>query len=285
MNKILAIVGPTASGKSALAMRAAEEFHGEIICVDSQTIRKGLDIGTAKPSKQDQEKIPHHMLDIIEPYASFSAAEFKRRAEKIITDIQDRGKLPILVGGTGLYMDAIVYLYEFNKKADAKRRTELNAKTVPELQEILSSMGIALPVNSNNPRHLIRAIESRGHKPENTRMREDVLMVGIDPQGLLPKRIETRVNQMLGNGLIDEVNRICATYGNPPDSWDAIGYAMIVDSVQNNVGAHDINSVARAITMQHRKYAKRQRSWFRRNKNIMWFEQPDDALSFIQKQL
>ncbi len=285
MNTMLAIVGPTASGKSSLAMQVAERMNGEIICVDSQTIRRGLDIGTAKPTKADQKKIRHHLLDIIDPYEPFSAAEFKRRAEAAIDEIKNRNRLPILVGGTGLYMDAILYNFDFNDKADKAKRAELESKTITELQQILTEQGIDLPENAQNPRHLIRAIETQGQKSTNTVMRDGVLVVGLDPKEELPGRIEQRVRSMFAEGLVDEVHDIMKHYGQPPTSWDAIGYGMIVRQVSKHENDASIKIVIDAIVKQHRQYAKRQRVWFRRNKNISWFEQPDDALQYIQKQL
>lgn len=284
MSSIIAIVGPTASGKSSLAIQIAKRFDGEIVCVDSQTIRKGLDIGTAKASKDDQLSIPHHMLDIIEPYEKYSAAAFKRRAEKIIADIQKRGKLPILVGGTGLYMDAILFDFEFNEKADVELRSALNAKSVDELQQIIKEQGLPLPENKQNPRHLIRTIESGGQQRSNLVLRDDAIVIGIDPKQELHKRIQDRVEQMVESGLANEVQDVLKAYGPPPENWDAIGYAMIMKTFLSGQETSP-QKIIEDIVIQHRQYAKRQRAWFKRNKHIVWFEQSDDAVTYIEKQL
>ena len=133
MIDLLVIVGETASGKSALAMQMAKQYNGEIIAADAWTVYRGFDIGTAKPSAAEQAAVPHHMLDVADPATGFSAAVFKRLAEPIITDIHARGKLPILVGGSGLYIDSILYDYSFLEQPPARLRAELNDATIPEL--------------------------------------------------------------------------------------------------------------------------------------------------------
>ena len=164
MNKppLIVITGPTASGKSALAMDIAKKYGGEIICADSRTVYKGMDIGTAKPTEQDQREVPHHLLDVVEPNQPFSAAEFKERANQAICDISARGKLPMLVGGTGLYIDAVLFDYHFGLPADPNRRSDLQAMSVEQLQHVCLEQGIHLPINVRNKRHLVRAIEIGG---------------------------------------------------------------------------------------------------------------------------
>jgi len=283
---IVCIVGPTAGGKSGLAMLVAQKHSGEIICVDSQTIRKGLDVGTAKPTKQDQKLVRHHMLDIVEPYEEFTAAEFKRRAEVAIEDIQSRGKLPILVGGTGLYMDAILFNYEFNRKADERLRNELSKKTVAELQGIIAEKNLQMPENSKNPRHLIRTIESDGKQAKKRMQREDAIVIGIDPGKKLTKRIEARAVSMAKEGLVEEAMAVVDAYGEPPRHWDAIGYQIVLNTLAGNVKHEDIQDVlTQALIVAHRQYAKRQRAWFTRNKAITWFEQAEDAALYIEKHL
>jgi len=159
---ILFIVGPTASGKSDLAMRIAKKFEGEIVCADSQTIRRDLDIGTAKPTASDQKEVVHHMLDIVDPYDKYSVAEFKQGAEKAIDAIIERDRLPIIVGGTGLYVDSLLYNFKFRGSSSEYSREELEKLSVKELQEIIKKGDLQIPKNDKNPRHLIRAIESEG---------------------------------------------------------------------------------------------------------------------------
>jgi tRNA dimethylallyltransferase len=143
---LIVIVGPTASGKSALAMQLAERFGGEIICADSRTVYKGMDIGTAKPSAEDQARVPHHGLDLVEPGERFSAVDFKNYATQTIADIRARGKIPFLVGGTGLYVDAVIFDYHFGQ-ADPELRAKLEALSLEELHEYCRNNNIKLPEN------------------------------------------------------------------------------------------------------------------------------------------
>lgn len=283
MPSMVFIVGPTASGKSDVALQIAELCNGEIVCADSQTIRKGLDIGTAKPSKQDQQRVKHHLLDVIGPYEKFSAAEFKRQAEKCIVDIRRKGRTPIIVGGTGLYIDALLFDFSFKDKPNTELREKLSKKSVAELQAEIIEKNLSMPENVKNPRHLIRVIESNGITPDKTDMRNDVVVVGLDPgREALNTRIENRVQSMLNAGLVQEAKEVIRTYGHPPNNWDAIGYKLIVDSFSQE-DRPDEGVLAERIIIAHRQYAKRQRAWFKRNKNIVWFEQKADAIEYIKK--
>ncbi|MEM6998184.1 MAG: isopentenyl transferase family protein [Patescibacteria group bacterium] len=148
MTKLLAIVGQTASGKSSLAMRVAKQFDGEIIAADSRTVYKGLDIGTAKPTVDDMQQVRHHTIDVVDYGQSFTVADFKRLAHQAIFDIQERGKLPMLVGGSGLYLNSVLYDYELGGPADEGMRRELSGLTVHELQRRIVQTGIEMPENS-----------------------------------------------------------------------------------------------------------------------------------------
>jgi tRNA dimethylallyltransferase len=177
---LVAIVGPTASGKSALAMKIAKQFSGEIIAADSRTIYRGMDIGTAKPSKADQAAVPHWGLDLAEPGESYSAARFKEYALAKITDISSRGKLPILVGGTGLYIDAVLFDYKF--PASDKKEVEFKDVDVAGLQAIINKRGYVVPENSKNRRHLIRTIERQGQTGHRRHdLPPGVLLIGLMP--------------------------------------------------------------------------------------------------------
>src|SRR5688572_21256799 len=163
MNKpLIVIAGPTASGKSALAMKVAKKYNGEIICADSRTVYKGMDIGTAKPSAVDRKEVPHHLLDIVQPNQPFTAADFKEQALAAIDDISGRGKLPIMVGGTGLYIDSVIFDYRFGDPADPDKRAQLQDMTLEQLQQMCVMEGIRLPENTKNKRHLVRAVELGG---------------------------------------------------------------------------------------------------------------------------
>jgi tRNA dimethylallyltransferase len=159
---LIAIVGETASGKSALALDLAERYNGEIIAADSRTVYRGMDIGTAKPSVADRARVPHHLIDIADPDQSISAADFQRLAYKAIADIQAREKNAFLVGGTGLYIDAVLYNFKFHGPADLAERAKLEKLSVVELRQQLQDEGTPLPTNQNNPRHLVRQLETKG---------------------------------------------------------------------------------------------------------------------------
>ncbi len=277
------IVGPTASGKSDLAMQVAKANNGEIICADSQTIRRSMDIGTAKPSHKDRLEIPHHMLDIIDPYDTFSVAEFKLLAEQVIVDIQSRGKLPIIVGGTGLYIDSLLFNFEFRSLNTSQySREQLNEMTVADLQTIITKNGYTLPHNAENPRHLIRTIESgatsmQGGSLYSKPMREGAIVVGLDPgRGILNQRIEQRVDVMLQEGLVDEYHRILDTYGEPPREFDAIAYKTI----HQNPGMNQ-QELHEKLFIADRQYAKKQRTWLKRNTHIQWFAVNDEAVKYL----
>ncbi len=279
--KLIAIVGPTASGKSSLAMRIAKEFDGEIIAADSQTVKRGMDIGTAKASKADQALIRHHLLDVIDPYERFTAGEFKRQAELAIADIQKRLKVPIIVGGTGMYIDALLYDFSFREVPDDKRRDELEQKSVEELQAIIQERGLPMPKNDQNKRHLVRVIETDGEIPKRGELKEGTMIIGImPPKDELQQRIETRIDHMLAEGWIDEAERITAEYGQPPEDWDAIGYSMIVQAARG-----DAETLRAALISAHKRYAKSQLTWFKRKPDIRWFEQTDEAYEHVYQLL
>lgn len=282
--KVVFIVGPTASGKSSLAMRVAQSFRGEIICADSQTVRRGLDIGTAKPTSEEQAQIPHHMLDLIDPYDTYSAAEFKRLAEEKIKKIKERGNLPIVVGGTGLYVDALLYDFSFIGSVDENLRKDLDKKSIEELQKMLADKGISIPENARNRRHLVRRLESAGLVPTKKAIRSDAIVIGLDPgKEVLEDKIRKRIIQMLNEGFLNEVDSIVRKYGPPPRSFDAIGY-KIAFGHRLKTGLYDEKAIIREFSIADRQYAKRQRTWFKRNADIAWFEQAGEALKFLEKQ-
>lgn len=177
---IVFIVGPTASGKTALAIELAREVGGEIIAADSRTIYKGMDIGTAKPSAAEQALIPHWGLDLVEPGESFSAADFKAYALQKIDEISARGHIPFIVGGTGLYVDAVLFDYQFGPAANRDLRAQLETKSIEELQEYCKNNNIELPENSQNKRYLIRQIELQGQaKTRRFTPVDGAIVVGI----------------------------------------------------------------------------------------------------------
>jgi len=169
------IVGPTASGKSDLGIQIAKELNGEIICADSRTIYKNLDIATAKPSLNERKEVKHWCLDVVEPNERYSAAQFKRDAQMAIKDILSRSKLPIIVGGSGLYIDGLLYDYEFGPLENEQLRSELELMTIEQLQEIITARNIEMPENNKNKRYLIRAIEQGGINKKRGKLKNNIL--------------------------------------------------------------------------------------------------------------
>jgi tRNA dimethylallyltransferase len=274
---LVVIVGPTGSGKSALALQIATKFNGEIISADSRTIYEGMDIGTAKPSKYDQAKVPHYLLSFLSPNEPFTAAEFQRLASKKIDEITGRGKLPIIVGGTGLYIDGVVFDFAFLPPVPQAEREELQRLSVKELQDKLTLEGIALPDNKQNPRHLIRSLETNGAVPVKKNLRSNTLMLGIDiSKEALLRRIEIRVEQMVKAGLKEEVYKLAEQYG-----WDAPGLSGVGYKEWHEFSS--TNEVKAAIVRNTMQYAKRQRTWFKRNLNINWVKNSAEAEKLVQK--
>jgi len=278
----LFIIGPTASGKSVLAMQMAEELHAEIICADSQTIRRELTIGTAKPSAKDRSHVRHHLLDIIDPYDKYSAAQFKTDAEAALKDIHGRGKVAIVVGGTGLYIDALFYGYTFDKQADAPLRLELMEKSVEELQALINEKGYEMPLNDRNPRHLIRTLESGGMKAQDRTPREGSMIIGLNPgRETVRRNIARRMHMIFKDGFIEEVETLVAKHGTPPHQLDAIAYRIAIE----NLGITDEPKMKQLITIAEQQFAKKQMSWFRRNESITWFESHTAARDFVLKSI
>ncbi|MDQ3123274.1 MAG: tRNA (adenosine(37)-N6)-dimethylallyltransferase MiaA [bacterium] len=276
MAPLIVIIGQTASGKSDLALDIAKSFNGEIICADSRTIYKGMNIGTAKPGKKALTVIQHHLLDIIEPDQTFTAADFKQLAVKAINNIDSRGKLPILVGGTGLYIDGVIFDYAFMPPVETEEREQLQQLSVEQLQQKLAAQGIGLPENKANPRHLIRALETNGAVPVKGKFRSNTLMIGIEKsKEELIKNIEVRTADMIVNGLEAEVKQLAEHYGWQSPGMNAVGYKEW----------HEYESpvnVERAINQNSLHYAKRQRTWFKRNPNINWVKNSVEALRLVK---
>lgn len=265
---LLVIVGETASGKSALAIKLAERFGGAVICADSRTVYKDMDIGTAKPSQADRTKVPHYGLDLVSPDEPFTAADFKDYADRTLARIADQDKLPVLVGGTGLYVDAVLYDYSFRSPPEPELRQQLSAMTVGQLQERLAGQGIPLPENAQNPRHLIRAIETGGQVGEAGPLRANTLILGLSSdREMLRRRIEDRVEAMVAEGFIVEVTRLAETYGWEAPAMQAPGYKAFRQYLEGTASMEE----ARALFIKNdMNLAKRQRTWFRRNKSIHW---------------
>lgn len=270
--KLIAIVGPTASGKSALAMELAQKYDGEIICADSRTIYKGFDIGTAKPSLEDQRLVPHHLLDICEPGEEFSVAQFKNLADKAIQDIWARGKVALLVGGSGMYVDAVLFDYSFraNTARYAGDVTEL------DLQEVQDLVARQYPeqfstIDSKN-RLRLEQILLRGPADQADRreLAYDCLVLGLNPDRLyLKQKIASRVDAMLNNGFIQEVKGLVEQYGFDCPQLNIIGYRHAVSYLKGEI---DLAEMKQRFVRDDSALAKRQVTWFKRNSALQWCE-------------
>lgn len=271
--KLLVIVGETASGKTALSLELAERFNGEIICADSWTVRKHVDIGTAKPSREERAQVPHHLLDVVEPDEDFTAAVFKRLANEAIEDIASRGKLPIMVGGTGLYVDGVIYDFDFMPAGDPGEREELNRLSIAKLLEKIEYSKLDLTdVDTRNKRRLIRLIETKGMKPTRQPLRENTLIIGLKTdREIIEQRIIARLDNMLAAGLEDEVRGLVDKYGWDAEALKGIGYAQWRGYFEGTGSLPETRSKIIKATFE---YAKRQRTWFKRNKSIHWFQTP-----------
>ncbi|MDB5169903.1 MAG: tRNA dimethylallyltransferase [Candidatus Saccharibacteria bacterium] len=271
--KLLVIVGETASGKSAIAMRLAEQLNGELICADSWTVRRELNIGTAKPSPAERAKVPHHLLDVVGPEEDFTAAVFKRLANQAIADVTSRGKLPILVGGTGLYIDGVLYDYNFLPQGDRAARGELNELSIEALLARIDAAGLELGnVDIRNKRRLIRLLETEGAEPTKQDLRQNTLIIGLQPEReALKERITARVEAMLNAGLEEEVKLLSERYGWAAEGLKGIGYQEWQDYF---LGSQTLELTRERIISSTVGLAKRQRTWFKRNKSIHWFSTP-----------
>ncbi len=285
MNKLLVILGPTASGKSDLAIKIAKLFNGEIISADSRQIYKEMNIGTAKPSKNEQ----HHLSDIIKPDKHFSVAQYKELAYKTIKDIQSRSKLPILCGGTGLYISSIIENWQFPKVPPQKKlRKELEKKSAQQLFKIyeqLEPKGTEF-IDKKNKRRLIRAIEvcKANDKPfwqqrKNNKPLFDVLIIGIKlPKEELKKRIAKRIKKMMQMGLEIEVKTLVKKYKWIP-TLQTIGYQEWKEYFNNKINKKEVQNLIELHTIQ---YSKRQMTWFKKMKNVQWIEKPEQAIKLTK---
>lgn len=283
MQTLIVIVGETASGKSALAIKLAEKFGGELICADSWTVYKGFDVGTAKPSVEERASVPHHLLDVADPQKGFSAAVFQRLADETIKKIQDRDKLPILVGGTGLYIDSVIYDYGFLPPSDPDLRAELNTMTLQQVVARADELGLNTDgIDLRNKRRVIRLIENNGVRPTKKSLRPDTFILGLStPRNELHSRIEERINTMLEAGLKSEVRRLADKYGWDAEPMKGVGYAQWKEYFE---GSQSLDETRAKIIKATMDLAKRQRTWFKRNNSIHWLNNRDkytEAVDFL----
>ncbi len=277
---LVVIVGPTASGKTSLAITLARELGGEIICADSRTIYKGMDIGTAKPSVGEQTAVSHWGIDLVEPGERFTAADFKQYALEKIAEIRARGKVPFLVGGTGLYIDAVLFDYQFGRDSDVLKRRELEQKSIEELQIYCSENNIQLPENKNNKRYLIRAIEQKGiNAQRQCAPISTSIIVGIaTDMNALRTKIASRSEQILTNGVVEEAIILGKKYGWQSEAMTGNIYPLIRSYIE---GGQSLEVVQTSFVTMDFRLAKRQLTWFRRNPYIVWLAL-DDAAPYIR---
>ncbi len=282
MQKIVCIVGPTASGKTKLGIELCKALNGEVVSADSMQIYKDMDIGTAKPSMEERNGVPHHLFDIVEADEAYSVSRFVEDADKAIADIASRGKLPVVVGGTGLYIDALIRGGGF-AEYDEEYRKELMAKEPEELFEMLRAVDpkSAERLHIKDIKRICRALEiyhlsgkTIGEHNEMTQQcppRYDAKIIGLtcEYRQILYDRIEKRVDEMLRMGLLEETK--CLLDKGVPEaatSMQAIGYKEIIPALQGKVSLDEAVSLLKQST---RRLAKRQLTWFRRDNRIKWF--------------
>lgn len=282
--KILVVLGPTATGKSDLAVELALKNNGEVISADSRQVYKGMDIGSGKITKEEMKGVPHHMLDIANPKSIFNVSKYKIKAQKIIADILKRGKLPIICGGTGFYIDSVVdNIILPDVLPNQKLRKQLNKKTCEELFNILKKLDKARAnnIDPKNKVRLIRAIEiakSLGKVPPCQKDRiYDPLFIGLDcPDLTLKERISARLKRRLGNGMLAEVERL-HKQGVSYRRLESFGleYRNCALLLQGKITPSTPLRTCREQLIQNLEheiwqYVKRQRTWFRRNPDIIW---------------
>ena len=281
---LIAIVGPTGSGKTALSLALAQHFGGEIVNCDSLALYRGFEIGTAKPLPEERARAPHHLFDIIEPTAVFTAGDYVQEARRVVAEIAARGRLPIVVGGTGLYLRALLEgLFAGPKRSEELRerlRDAARRKGSPYLQRVLARLdpAAARKIHANDAPKLIRAIEvclasrqkmtdlwQQGREPL-TGFR--ILRIGLDPErAVLYARINQRARRMFDFGLPVETAQLVERYGASLPLLQSLGYKQALDLLRGKV---DRESAIAAAQQAHRNYAKRQMTWFRREPEVHW---------------
>jgi tRNA dimethylallyltransferase len=271
---LIVITGPTASGKTGLAIEMAKKFNGEIICADSRSVYKGMDIGTAKPTRAEQLQVPHWGLDLVEPNEYFSVADFKSYAVRRIDEIRRRGHAPFVVGGTGLYVDAIIFDYEFGGRVDIELRNRLELMSVEQLQNHCIKNNISLPENSKNKRYLIRAIETKETSPSRKNMPiPNSIIVGIATErDVLRSKIAQRSEQLFEDGVVNEATLLGKKYGWSSEAMTGNIYSLVHAYLNNEMSLEEIKDRFKTLDW---RLAKRQLTWLRRNPHIQWYTLQD----------
>jgi tRNA dimethylallyltransferase len=280
---LIVLLGPTGSGKTALSLTLAEHFGGEIVNCDSVAMYRDFEIGTAKPTMAERSRVPHHLLDYVEPTSCITAGEYSRQARKVLEEIKTRGNLPIVVGGTGLYLQALLEgLFPGPERSEELRdRLRKRAKDKAYLHRLLRRLdpAAATKIHSHDTPKLIRAIEvclaSRKEMSEMWKEGRDPLKgfdvnrLGLNPERVsLYERINRRAQQMFDSGLLEETGNMLKKYGDAARPLSSLGYKQAVQLLRGEV---DLDTAIQAAQQAHRNYAKRQITWFRREPQVTWF--------------
>ena len=285
MQKVIVICGPTASGKTKLYIELAKKINGEIVSCDSMQIYKDMNIGTAKPTFEEMQGIKHYLIDFISPDKRYSVAEYKIDAEKAIEEILNKGKIPIVVGGTGLYIDTIIYGIEYPKiEFDDKYRKELEEREKKEglikLYEEAKQIDeeAIKKISINDKKRILRILEIYHATGKNKTEQEiisrekgpkfdyKVFAINMDREKLY-ERINKRVDIMIDNGLIDEVKKLLNKYKEFPTAMQGLGYKEVKEYLENKISKEEMIN---KIKQESRRYAKRQITWFKKNKQTIW---------------
>lgn len=266
---LIVITGPTASGKSGVAVELARLYGGEIICADSRTIYTGMDIGTAKPSREDQALVPHWGLDLVAPNEAFTAADFKTYALQKIEEIRSRGHVPFLVGGTGLYIDSILFDYQFGPVAEPEERTRLEHMSLDELRNYCIQHNITLPENDKNKRYVIRAIEQKGISTKRSETPiKNCIIVGIaTDRDTLRLRIKQRSEQLFKDGVVNEATKLGDMYGWESEAMTGNIYRLVNAYLHKEMTQSELEMKNETADW---RLAKRQMTWLKRNPHITW---------------
>jgi tRNA dimethylallyltransferase len=288
--KLIVLIGPTAVGKTNTSIHLAHTYNAEIISGDSMQVYKGMDIGTAKITEEEMEGIPHHLIDIKDPQESFSAAEFQQIVRGKISDIHSRGKIPMIVGGTGLYIQSVIFDYQFtDAPGDAEYRAVLEQrvkeKGIAPLYEHLQSIDpeAAKNIHPNNIRRVIRALEiyhvtgrtMTGYQEnQSDELLYDIALIGLTMEReKLYDRINQRVDLMIDEGLIEEVQSLYKSGVHGVQSVQAIGYKEIYEYLDGNIS---LDRAIENLKQNSRRYAKRQLTWFRNKMDVTWFDMTNE---------
>jgi len=283
---LLAILGPTASGKTALSLALAEKFQGEIVNCDSVAMVREFEIGTAKPSAAERARVPHHLFDVVDPTGFITAGEYARRARDVLDEIKNRSHLPIVVGGTGLYLRALLDgLFPGPQRSEELRerlRERAGVKGSGHLHRILKRFDTkaAEKIHAHDTPKLIRAIEvslaARTPMTEQWKQGRDalrgfhVMRLGLNPdRTALYDRINQRAGRMFEEGLVEEAQHLLATYGDSPRALSSLGYRQAVQLLRGELTRE---AAIRTAQQAHRNYAKRQLTWFRREPDVLWLD-------------